>query len=527
MIDAPLAILRSAQRFFSGTMISRITGLLRDITMAFAFGTHPSVAALMIAYRFAHLFRRLLGEGALHTAFIPHFEKLHQQNPSQAIQFFLLVRRWLLLLLFLLIITGSIVGLGLLQLTSLSPNNQEILTFTLLLLPSLLFICLFGLHSALLHTQNTFFTTGAAPVAFNLIWILFAWNLHTTPPSEAMLWMCLGIVLACLGQWLITLPQSRRFLSNNNSPSSLTQWFSPELYKLLSPLFFSILGIAALQVNSAIDPLFARYAHIQGPAWLWYSFRLTQLPLALFSIAFANALLPSLSRFALEKKLSHFRQTLWNALLLTALLLLPITFFLLSLGGNIIQLLFGHGNFDTLSTHEAYRCLSGYAIGLLPSGLILLLSPACYARKDYRTPFKASIFSMLINLILNTFFILFLKLGPSSVAFSTSFSALLQCITLLFFLKKVLFPYPLKKLLQPIGFILLSSLTAMLTSTTLQKTLLGGIPFSSLTSNIPFLYPETFLKQWIAFIYPAIAFGVCLVPFFFRYRNLFLNKMSE
>ena len=76
------------KRFFSGTLLSRISGLGRDLSMAFAFGDHPSVAAFMVAFRLSNLFRRLLGEGPLQSAFIPHFEGLRSQDSSQATFFF-------------------------------------------------------------------------------------------------------------------------------------------------------------------------------------------------------------------------------------------------------------------------------------------------------------------------------------------------------------------------------------------------------------------------------------------------------
>ena len=79
MKDTTHSIFHSALRFFTGTMMSRATGLMRDVAMAFAFGTSSSVAALMVAFRWSHLLRRLLGEGALQTAFIPQFEKLRAE----------------------------------------------------------------------------------------------------------------------------------------------------------------------------------------------------------------------------------------------------------------------------------------------------------------------------------------------------------------------------------------------------------------------------------------------------------------
>src|SRR5262245_17749893 len=88
MQDSTHSIFHSAKRFFSGTMLSRVSGLARDVAMASAFGTHEAVGAFLVAFRFAHLFRRMLGEGALQAAFIPHFEQLRQEDPVRGATFF-------------------------------------------------------------------------------------------------------------------------------------------------------------------------------------------------------------------------------------------------------------------------------------------------------------------------------------------------------------------------------------------------------------------------------------------------------
>ena len=73
--DSPQFVSRASMKFFSGTLMSRISGMLRDISMAFYFGTLPALAAFLLAYRFVYLIRRLFGEGLLHQGFIPHFEE--------------------------------------------------------------------------------------------------------------------------------------------------------------------------------------------------------------------------------------------------------------------------------------------------------------------------------------------------------------------------------------------------------------------------------------------------------------------
>lgn len=76
------------RRFFSGTLLSRMSGFGRDLSLALAFGDHPSIASFLIAFRFSNLMRRLFAEGPFQATFIPYFEGLRMQDEKQAVFFF-------------------------------------------------------------------------------------------------------------------------------------------------------------------------------------------------------------------------------------------------------------------------------------------------------------------------------------------------------------------------------------------------------------------------------------------------------
>ena len=275
-------------------MLSRITGMLRDMALAFAFGTQGSLAAFLTAFRLSHLLRRILGEGALQTAFIPHFEEIRQHNPEQAFRFFRDLAASLAFLLSLIILVVMAILGSLLWQGNLTEGNREITFLTLLIMPSLLFICLYGTNASLLQCEKSYFTSSVAPVAFNGVWILAVGCLSHTAAASAMPWLAGAITLACLGQWLVTVPKTWaivRKLGMNSLWSSI-QFFSPNVRRLGKPLLLGVVGVAASQVNNALDAIFARYADLEGPAFLWYSIRVQQLPLALFGIAISGALLP-------------------------------------------------------------------------------------------------------------------------------------------------------------------------------------------------------------------------------------------
>lgn len=425
MNDTIQTIRQSILHCFSGTLLSRITGMLRDISMAYVFGTQPAIAAFMVAFRFAHLFRRLFGEGALQSAFIPEFESLRHENKERAFLFFRDLTASLSLFLLLLIFVGCS-GLGLcLKFDLLSRSNQEIVFLTLIMLPSLLFICLFGINASLLQCQKKYFITSIAPVAFNLIWILTVFLLNGIPIENATFYLALGIVGACFFQWIVTVPTTWNILKNQLSTPI---WRSINIYSndlkiLLKTFSLGVLGISASQINSAIDAVFARFADLEGPAMLWYAIRIEQLPLALFGIAVAGAIAPPLARAIKGNNTEQFHHFLTYAIDKTWAFMLPMTLLLIITGDLIVSLLFNRGDFNEHSVIGTTHCLWGYAFGLIPSALILVLAPACYAKKNYKLPALASLLALGLNTVFNTIFIVYLGLGSPSVAIATSLTA--------------------------------------------------------------------------------------------------------
>jgi putative peptidoglycan lipid II flippase len=300
-----------------------------------------------------------------------------------------------------------------------SESWHEIIDLTLWMTPGLFFICLYGLNAALLQCQKKYFLPAVAPVAFNFIWISVVLFL------PGVKWLAIGVTLSFAGQWIMTFFEGAKMLP-------LKEWltprlFSPEFQKLLKPLGLGIVGIGAVQFNSALDAIFARIADPEGPAYLWYAIRLQQLPLALFGIALSGALLPPLSRT--EDPIRR-QELLQSALKYSGTLMLVCTFGILAVGIPSINLLYGHGDFSPHAVQQTGYCLWAYGAGLVPSVFVLVLSASFYAEKNYRMPAFASLLSVLANVALNALFVFGFKWGAISIAVATSLSSLLNGILL-------------------------------------------------------------------------------------------------
>jgi putative peptidoglycan lipid II flippase len=394
-----------------------MSGLMRDVAMAFAFGTNPSVAAFLLSYRLAHLLRRVLGEGCLQQAFIPIFEKIRTESgEDSAYAFYELVQKRLLQGLIPLIALSSFVLWGW--------RSDEVPFLTLLMLPSLLFITLFGLNASILQANRSFFLPACAPVVFNFLWTGGALSFQFWPAEQAMPFMALILNVGCLFQWALTLPFMEK-RKGEKTPSPLP--FST----LLSRVGLGLLGVSATQINNAIDPIFARFSDASGPAYLWYAIRVEQFPLSLFSIALSSALLPPLARAVARNNLSlssHFFET---ALRRATGLLLPMTGYMLLVSTSLIALLFGWGEFGTTSINKTAYCLSAYALALVPSTWVLILANLHFAFGNFKKTAKASLVTLLANMILNPLFLFGFGMGVEGVAFATALATTVNALMLM------------------------------------------------------------------------------------------------
>lgn len=403
-------------------MLSRITGLGRDISMAAAFGGAPAVAAFFVAFRFAHLFRRLLGEGAFQAAFIPHFERLRGEDPAKAKHFYRDLWFALTLALFLIVLTGEGIIYLLLTMTDPSPSTREILLLTGKMLPSLIFVCSFGLNMGLLQCENHYFLSGIAPAAMNVVCIGATFLLWDTPTPVAMQQLALFVVMGLGLQWSLTLPTTLKYLRGNR-PVRLT---SPEIMSMIKAMGLSAIGVGAAQINSALDAVFARLADPSGPVYLWYSIRMQQLPLALFGLSMMGALLPSISRRIKAQDREGAAELFTFSFRKSFAVMVICTGGIFAFGLQGIDMLFGHRDFSALDSIATSLCLEAYGLGLIPMALAFLLAAVFYAHGDYVRPMQGALLAFASNLALNSFFIFALGWGAVSIALATSLSALAQ-----------------------------------------------------------------------------------------------------
>ncbi len=420
MSDTSRSILAAAKHFFFGTLLSRFSGFFRDMTMAFCFGSAPEVASFMVAYRLANLFRKLFGEGNAQAGFTPHFERIRAEEERKAFLFYR-DAAWSMGLVLIGIVALGMGSLWFLH-DHLTGDWAEIAMLTVWMIPGLFFICLFGLHNALLQCQKQAFWPAAAPVAFNLATMV---AIVAAQANETMRPLALGVTVAYGLQWVLTGLQVQKQLKSH---LTLAEWFRPQLFSpewraMMRAMMLGIVGVGAVQINSALDALFGKLADPSGPAYLWYAIRLEQLPMALFGVALSGALLPPLARAFRSESMSLYHELLSGALRHSLSLIVPCTFGIFALGHSGLNLLYGHGDFSRADVVATKHCLWAYGLSLVPGVLVLMLAQGFYAQKKYGVPTMASLISVIVNVVLNAVFVFAFHWGAFSIALATALSA--------------------------------------------------------------------------------------------------------
>ncbi len=453
-VDSWGSVVRSAAHFFSGTFLSRLSGGIRDMAMAYAFGVEPALALFLLSFRLSHLFRRIFGEGPFQSAFIPEFETLRHVSQERAFGFFCALR-WVLSLALAGLIAFLMGGCSL-ALKWVEGDWRRVLELTFWMLPSLWFICLFGLNAGLLQCEKNYFLPSVAPVAFNAFWIAAVVWIGWMQPQDPMQTLALGVILACAAQWALTLPAVHDLIKKGLGTAPW--WYGMrgcelDLWGLVRGVSFGVVGVASSQMNQLLDVLFAKWADPSGPAVLWFAARLEQLPVALFGVALAGSLLPPLSRTLRSGQMEQYHFFLGRALKVVVVLFIPLTGFVLVFGKEVVTLVYARGHFQTEAVLGTTLCLWGYVVGLVPAVAVLVLAPALYAKKQYHTPALLSSGAVLMNVGLNTFFVYQMGWGTFSVALATSIAAWAHLVCLVMVLKRerlFIWPTELKGFLRDV-----------------------------------------------------------------------------
>ncbi len=401
------SMFRGLLSFSSMTMISRVLGLVRDMSINAVFGANAATDAFWVAFRIPNFMRRLFAEGSFSTAFVPVFTEVKEKRSHEDLkQLMSRVSGTLGGVLLLITALGLIFAPQVASLFSQgaadTPEKFELTTQLLrLTFPFLLFVSLTALCGGALNSFHKFALPALTPVILNLCMIGGAlWlSRFLHPPIMAMGW---AIMLAGVLQLLFQLP-SLRGLDLLTLPR--WGWSHPDVRRILKLMVPTLFGSSVAQINLLLDTVIAAYLITGSQSWLSQADRFLELPLGLFGVALGTVILPSLSRHHVTTDREGFSKALDWGLRITLLIAVPAMFALMLLAKPLVATLFQHGHFTPFDTHMATLSITALSFGLPAFALVKVALPAFYARQDTRTPVRAGVASLVANMVLNIVFV--------------------------------------------------------------------------------------------------------------------------
>jgi putative peptidoglycan lipid II flippase len=383
------------------------------------------------------MFRRLLTEGALTSAFIPVYSDVRAQQGERSARLF---SGAMTVSLAALLAGVCLLGIYFARplVVALAPGfagSAEKLGLTArltqIMFPFLFFIGLSAIAVGVLNSARRFFLPALAPVVQNLVMIaalVVAGGL--VEANAAVKWLAWGVVAGGALQLLIQLPLISKL---GISPIPVLPWRAPSVSRCLALMGPAAFGMAILQINVLIDRWLASFLAEGSISYLYYANRLVQFPHGILSLAVAAAAFPLLAdreaRGRHGKGEGSARSPLAEAGRLTLFITLPAAFGLIALARPIMEVLFERGAFVAADSSASAAALRAYALGLVFFGFVRLMAAAYYSRLDTKTPVRCANWAVLANVAGSV--ALMFPLGFVGLALATSLASALNAWLLL------------------------------------------------------------------------------------------------
>jgi putative peptidoglycan lipid II flippase len=415
----------------SMTLLSRISGVGRDMALAHFFGATVFADAFFVAFRIPNYFRRLSAEGAFSQAFIPVLAQFKARGDrAELVHFVRVMSGYFVLGLTLICLLGIATAQWLVFVFAPGfwgdAERATLVTDMLrITFPYLGFISLVAFAGALLNSHQRFAIPAATPVLLNLTLILSAvWVApQFAQPVMALAW---GVFAAGVIQFLFQLPALGRIDMLHAPRFDRRHEGVQRVGRLMVPAVFAA---SVSQFNALIDTILASFLMTGSISWLYYSDRLMELPIGLVAIAIATVLLPSLSRLHATGARDAFSRSLDWGLRMGLLFGAPAAVALYLLALPLIATIFERGAMTGLDAAMAALSLQAFSIGLLAIVLAKIAAPAYFAQQDTMTPFRIALVSVSVNIVFNLLLIRWL--GHVGLALATSIASIVQISLLL------------------------------------------------------------------------------------------------
>ena len=431
-------LLRAASTVSFFTLLSRITGLVREQLMAAAFGASALTDAFNVAFRIPNLLRRLFAEGAFSQAFVPLLAATREAEGDEATRRLVDAVANVLMVALVLSCVAGVVGAPLIvwAMASGLAAFDEAVFMTRVMFPYIACMSLVALAAGVLNTWRRFAVPAAAPLLLNLAWIAAVLWLSPVLAGrgvQPIYALAIGVMAGGLAQLTLMGVALRRL--GMQPQLSLARgawrqaWVHPGVGRVLRNMGPALLGVSVAQLSLLINTQIASHLQPGSVSWLTYADRLMELPTALLGVALGVVLTPQLSAAQARDDAAGYSGLLDWGLRLALLLAAPCAVALLVFAQPLVAVLYHLGRFGVHDVMQTSLAVMGWGVGLLGLIAVKVLAPGFYARQDLRTPVRIAVLMLVVTQVLNA--LLVPLMGFAALALSIGLAALLNAALLL------------------------------------------------------------------------------------------------
>ncbi len=449
-------LIKAAATVSGLTLLSRITGLIRENITAVLYGAGAMTDAFFVAFRLPNLLRRMFAEGAFSQAFVPligqakHRAEQAGDRDGGRLAIESMVDHtgtalfWVLILISALGVAAAPI-LVYLMASGLSrdPSAYEAsILMTRWMFPYIFFMGMVALSAGILNTWKKVAIPAFTPVLLNLSFIGSALLLRDGF-SNPIYALAAGVVIGGVLQMALQIPALLQLKLLPRISFNLRAAFAdPDTLKIIKQMLPALLAVSVSQLSLVLNTQIASRLAAGSVSWITFGDRLMEFPTAMLGVALGTVLLPSLSRAAAAKDSAQYSQLLDWGLRLVFLLAVPATIGLALMAEPLTAMLFHYGKFTAYDVQMTRLAVLGYSVGLLGLIAIKVLAPAFFARQDVRTPLKIGVAVLLVTQLMNLLLVPIFK--HAGLTLSISIGALINALWLYIGLRraKVYLPSP-------------------------------------------------------------------------------------
>ncbi len=477
--------------FAGGTMLSRVTGLVRDSVMGH-FVTEGPLGTFWFAFSITNMLRDMLGEGATNAAMVPVFSEIKEKQTEAEYKDAVASVLGAMLLVFTVI---TVIGVAVMpfipgalgkltpvtgkELTQTPEELAELVRILQWTFPYFLLVGLTTFAMAPLFVGRRYGTASWSPLLLN---VALSASVVMTGWFKDPAWaLVIGAWVGGVAQLVVLFWDMHRRTGILWPRFNLRHSATARVFLLLAPV---LIGQATGEVNKLVDRFFAMSLGTDKVDALYYSQRLIQLPLSIFGIAVSVAILPTISRAATRGEFDSIRDTLKQGFRQSFFLIIPSLIGLVALGRPLIGVLYEHGHFSQELADKTNAAMFYGALGLLSFSWVKISVQGFYAVQNTITPVIVATISMALNIV----FILLLvrPMGYLGLALATTLSYTVNFILLFILLSR------------RYGRLWDGELVLSLAKMTLSALLMGTLAWESFHLLQEFLGAATYLKNAVA-----------------------------